>query len=80
MEAEALARERAREDLEPFLHPRQPLRQRDAEAAELVRRVAHADAELHAAAAQIVEHREIFRETHRVAERQQADVRREPHA
>jgi hypothetical protein len=70
----------SRQHLQPFLRPRQPLRQGDAEAAELVGRVAHAHAELHAATTYIVEHREVLGETHRVAERQQADVRREPHA
>lgn len=64
VEAEALAREAATQHLEAFLGARHALRQRNAEAPELVGRVAHADADLDATATQVVEHRQVLGETH----------------
>jgi hypothetical protein len=78
VKAEALAREAATQHLQAFLRARHALRQRQAEAAELVWRVAHADAELDAAAAEVVQDGQVLGQSQRMIERQQADVRREP--
>src|SRR5262249_22521659 len=59
---------------ESFLGAREALGKGDSEAAELVRRVAHADADLDPAATQIVENREILGEAQWMTERQEADV------
>src|SRR5262245_19398446 len=80
MEAEALAAEAAAQHLEAFVRAREALGERDAEAAELVRRIAHAHADLDASTAQVVEHGQVLGEPHGMTERQQADVRREPDA
>jgi hypothetical protein len=44
-----------------------------------VRRIAHADADLDPAATDVVEHRQVFGEPHRMVERQQAYVARKAH-
>src|SRR4029453_1222819 len=80
VEAETLAGEVAPQHLQASLRASPPLGQRQAEAAELVGRVAHADAQLDAAAAEVVQHGQARGEPQRVVERQQADVRGEPHA
>ena len=79
LEAELLAGEGALQHLDSLVGQRHAARDRHAEAAELVRRVAHADAHLDPAAADIVEHREILGEPDRMVERQQADIAREAH-
>ena len=78
--AERLAGEGALQHVESLVGQRHAARHRQAEAFELVRRVAHADADLHAPAADIVEHREVLGEPERMVEGQQADVAGEAHA
>ena len=80
METELLAGEAMAQHLDAFVGQRHAARDGQTEAAELVRRVAHADADLDAAVADIVEHREVLGQPHRMVERQQADVARHPHA
>jgi hypothetical protein len=69
VKAEALAQKAQAQHLEALFRPRQPLGQRNAEAPELVRRVAHADADLDPPAAQVVEHCEILGQAQRMVER-----------
>ena len=78
--AERLAGEGELQHVEPFVGQRYAARHRQAEALELVRRVAHAHADLHAPAADVVEHRKILGESQRMVEGQQADVAGEAHA
>jgi hypothetical protein len=76
METELFAGEAMAQHLDAFVRQRHAARDGQTEAAELVRRVAHADADLDAAMADIVEYREVLGQPHRVVERQQADVAR----
>ncbi len=64
----------AAQDLEPLVHPRDALGARDAEGGELRVNVAHAGAEHHPSAREVVEHRQVLGELQRVAEREQQDV------
>ena len=80
VETELLASEAMAQHLDAFVGQRHAARDGQAESAELVRRVAHADANLDAAVADIVEHSEVLGQPDWVVERQQADVARKPHA
>src|SRR6476661_6529157 len=62
--------------LDAFVRQRHAARDGQTEAAELVRRVAHADADLDAAIADIVEYCEVLGQPKRMVERQQTDVAR----
>ena len=75
---EAPARPREAEDVDALLGARDAVRDREAEPAKLVRRVAQADAELDAAARQLIEHGEILGKPKRMRERDDRDVRRDP--
>src|ERR1700722_5967252 len=66
--AELLAGEGAPQHGDAFIGQGDTARDRQAEAAELVRRVTHAHADLDPSAADIVEHREILGEPDRVVE------------
>ena len=55
------------------------MRHGEPETAELVGRVAQADAELDAPPGQLVEHGEVLGEAERMRERDDRDVRRDPH-
>ncbi len=79
-EAELLSREGAPKHGNPLVGQGDAPRDRQAEAAELVRRIAHADADLHPSTADVVENREILGQPDGVVERQQADVTGEPDA
>jgi hypothetical protein len=80
METELLAGETMAQHLDALVGQRHAARDGQTEAAELVRCVAHADADLDAAIADIVEYREVLGQPHRMIEWQQADVARKPHA
>jgi hypothetical protein len=79
METELLAGETMAQHLDAFIRQRHAARDGQTEAAELVQRVAHSDANLDPAVAYIVEYRQILGQPHRMVERQQADVARQPH-
>ncbi len=77
--AEALPRPGQLQDVDALLGARHAVRHREAERLELVDRVAEADAELDAPARQLVEDGEVLGEAQRVRERDDRDVRRDPH-
>ena len=79
MKAELLAGKAMAQHLDAFVRQRHAARDGQAEAAELVRRIAHADADFDPAIADIVEYRQVLGQADRVIERQQADVARQPH-
>ena len=80
METEFFAVETMAQHLDAFVCQRDAARDGQTEAAKLVRRVAHADADLDAAIANVVEHCEILGQPQGMVERQKADVARQPHA
>jgi hypothetical protein len=63
-EGERLAAERALEHLQPFFHQGHASRHRHAEAGELVGRVAHAQSDLDATAADVIQHGQVLCQTH----------------
>src|ERR1700748_3152373 len=69
METELLAGEAMAQHLYAFVRQRYAARDGQTETAELVRRVAHADADLDAAVADIVEYGEVLGQPHRMVER-----------
>ena len=78
-ETEFFAGKCARQYFQTLVGQRQAAGLREAEATELMRRVAHADAHLDPPARQIVQHRQVLGQPDRVVERQQANVAGKPH-
>ncbi len=77
--AERLARPGQLQDVDALFGERHAARNRDAEGAELVRRIPEPGAQLHPAAGDLVEDGEVLGEADRMRERQQGDIGGDAH-